>query len=300
MPKNILPHIALFLVALIYGANYSIAKEVLSNDFLTPGAFITLRIVAGAILFWITGLFIPWKPLDRKDWGRVALCAFCGIAANQLLFFEGLKATTPIHAALIMTMTPILVLTLSSIFLGERITRLKVLGITVGAIGAILLITQGQEVTAKVNTMLGDGLVLLNATLYALYIVLVKKLMEKYGPPTILRWIFLCAVVMIIPFGAQGLMDAEWQGFPSHIWWAIAFVLIFVTFFVYLLNGFAISKVRPSIVSIYIYLQPLFASIIALSMGKDHLDGVKILAGMLIFIGVGMVSFKRKARKVAA
>lgn len=290
MSRVVKAHLALFLVALIYGANYSIAKLVLDDNYIQPFGFIVFRVLCGLGLFWFFHLMFVQEKVEKADFPMLILCAAFGVATNQLCFFMGLKHTTPINASLIMTTTPILVLVISSILIKEKITLQKLIGIALGAIGAILLISRGGSFSLQQNQLLGDSLILINATSYGIYLVMAKKLMDRYNPITVVTWVFTFGFFMVLPFGWRDVLAIEWSTFSSTIWAAFAFVLIAVTFFTYLFNAFALKIVSPSVTSIYIYLQPLFASIIALMMGKDELGLVKILAGVLIFAGVFLVS----------
>lgn len=291
-------HLALLSVALIYGANYTIAKNVLDQDYLKPNGFILLRVISGFVLFTILhALFIKEK-VDRKDLGLLAICGLFGIAINQLFFFKGLGATSPVHASLIMVVTPIIVLILSSIYLTERIRWWKVLGIIVGMIGAMLLITKGSSGNNSMSSSLGDLYILINAASYALYLVFAKNLMKKYHPFTVMKWIFSFGLIVVIPFGIGDLSGVVWRSFPIDIWVAIIYVLVFTTFFAYLLNAYALSTVNPTTASAYIYMQPLIASTIAILWYNDSLSSVKVLSAALIFIGVYMISLQKRKRNV--
>ena len=275
-------HLALLGVALIYGANYSIAKIVLDDGYILPKGFILMRVFSGMILFWLFHqLFVREKVL-RKDWWRLALCGVFGVAVNQLFFFMGLKLTTPINASLIMTTTPILVLIASSLLIGERFTLQKLAGILLGAVGAIILILNGQSLDLGSEGWLGDLMILVNASSYGIYLVLVKDLMKRYHPITVVKWVFTFGFIYVLPFGFGELQQVDWTSFTIPIWLAVVYVLLMTTFMAYLLNAFALSKVNPSVVSIYIYLQPLVAAIVALFLQQDIISGQKIMAASLI------------------
>ncbi len=277
-------------VNIFYGGNYVVAKEVMP-DHLSPFGFILLRVTAAGILFLLLHALLVREKVDKQDLPRLFLCGLFGVAVNQLLFFKGLDLTTPINASIMMITTPMLVLGLSAIFLGERITRLKILGIVIGASGAIFIILNGDaSLNIGRNTALGDTLVLINAASFAMYLIVVKPLMMKYHPFTVIKWAFLFGWVMVAPFGYEELRSAEWSTFSTGIWLSIGYVIVFATFFTYTLNVYALKVVNPSIVSIYIYSQPVLASIIALSFGKDELTMGKIFGAMLIFFGIYLVS----------
>ena len=283
-------HLALFLVALIFGANYSIAKLVLDDNYIQPLGFIIFRVLFGLILFWFFHTIYVCEKVEKKDFPLLILCAIFGIAINQMCFFVGLKYTTPINGSLIMTTTPILVLLISAILIKEKITFQKMIGIALGALGAIILISHGKRFSFQQNQIFGDMLIFTNAVSYGIYLVLVKKLMIRYHPITIIKWIFTFGIFMVLPFGWNDLKEIDWSSFPLTIWLAVVYVLVAATFLAYLLNAFALKIVNPSVVSIYIYLQPLLAAMIALIMNKDELSFIKIVAGILIFGGVYLVS----------
>jgi len=224
MTKNTRAHLALVVVALIYGANYTIAREVM-NGYLEPLGFIVLRAASAMLVFWGISFFQPAERIERSDIGRIILCGFFGVAANQMLFFSGLQLTKPI-----------------------------------------------------------------NASSYGIYLVLVKSMMKRYQPITILKWIFTIGFFMVLPFGVGQLQGVPWENFPMQIWGAIAYVLIMVSCLSYLLNAFALKNVRASVVGIYIFLQPIMATIVALLAGRDTLSMAKIFAAVLIFCGVYLVS----------
>jgi len=259
-------------------------------EYIGPSGFIFLRVGGAVLLFWIVAFFVNSEKVRRKNLGRMAICGFFGVAANQLLFFNGLNITTPINAAIMMTTNPILVLIAASIILKTRVTVRKVSGIFLGLIGALGLIAFGKKFGFGSDTLSGDLLVFMNAMSYGVYLVLVKPLMKKYAPITVIKWVFLFGFIYVIPFGSQQFSIVDWNSFPTHIWWETAFVVIATTFFAYLLNIFALKKVEPSVVSIYIYSQPLLATLVALSSGKDSLDMNKIISAILIFVGVFLVS----------
>ena len=291
--SKIKAHIALFLVALIYGANYTIAKDVLDNEHIKPIGFILMRVITGLILFTIIHTLYVKEKVERKDFFRLILCGLFGVAINQTFFFSGLKLTTPINASLIMTTTPILVLIASSIIIGEKITLRKVLGIVVGCSGAVLLILNGEKINFEKDQILGDLMIFINATSYGIYLVMVKSLMKKYNPITVVKWVFIFGTLFVFPFGYNELTEVQWHTFDLSIWLAIAYVLICTTFLAYLFNAYALKTVNPSVVSIYIYLQPLLATLVALVFAKDNLAMIKVISGALIFLGVYLVSSQR-------
>ena len=259
-------------------------------EYIQPFGFIFLRVLGAALLFWFFHSILSIEKIDKKDWPRIALCGLFGVAMNQLLFFAGLNITTPINAAIIMTSNPILVTIAASIILHHVITRQKIIGLALGVVGALLIILFNANFSFDVSTWQGDVMILMNAASYGVYLVIVKPLMTKYQPLTIIKWVFTFGLIYVLPFGFYDFMAIEWSTFTTTIWLETAFVVICTTFFAYLLNVFALKKLQPAIVSTYIYTQPVLASLFAIAMGKDELSLVKIIGAILIFTGVYIVS----------
>lgn len=300
MPNRIKAHIALFTVALFYAANYLIAKSVMNDEYVDPLGFVLLRVFWASVLFWLVSLFVKGPKVEREDWLRFIICGLTGAAANQMLFFSGLELTTPVHASLILTTSPILVLIFSKVMLKTPITWRKFAGIATGFAGALALVGLGKPMGDGENILAGDLLIFGNATAYALYLVLVKKLITKYPPLTVMKWVFTSGFIFVLPFGYGQLLDVEWSDFTGYTWAAILYVIICVTFLAYLLNIYALQRVSPATVGFYIYLQPLLAAFMSAMVGMESIDLVKVLSGILIFLGVFLVSdIPLKRRKVS-
>ncbi len=299
MGKKFWAHLAILGANVIYGVNYSIAKDVMP-EFIQPFGFIFCRVLGAVSLFWIFAQFGEKEKVERKDLFRLAICGLFGVAANQLMFFYGLNLTSPINAAIIMTTNPILVLGISAILIKERITSRKILGIGIGITGAIGLILYKGGMSLNSDGFIGDIFIFLNASSYAIYLVLVKPLMSKYKPITVIKWAFLFGFIYVLPFGFGEFQAIEWSSFPNSIWLAFVFVIVGTTFLAYLFNLFGLKELSPSVVSIYIYSQPLIASIVAILLQKDDLSFEKILAAVFIFTGVYLVSSKGPLLKKSA
>ncbi len=285
-----------FLAALIYGVSFSVAKEVMPQ-YIKPYGFILIRVLGATILFWIAGFFIKKEKIAFQDFTRIFLASIFGIALNMLAFFKGLSMTTPINASVIMVMSPILVLTFATFFLNEKATKQKLAGIFIGMTGALFLIIYGRDFELGDHGIIGNLLVFVNATSYALYLILVKNLTNKYNPLTFAKWLYLFGLIMVIPFGIGELTEVDWNNLPLSALQKIGFIVVFTTFLTYMFNLFAIRKLKPTTLSIFIYLQPVLASTYALLTGSDSLSEVKIIATILIFIGVYLVS--KKSKKVS-
>ncbi|UKJ07438.1 DMT family transporter [Solitalea lacus] len=295
MSKNIQVHSALFLVSLIYGATFTIAKEVMPV-YIAPYGLIVLRVWGAALLFVLMGKISAGSatPIEKKDYRLLFLSALTGTGANMLLFFQGLSLTTPIKAAVEMVCTPLFVALLAFWVLKEKATVLKIVGLILGLSGAVLMILwPGFSLIG--GTVLGDICVILNAIIYAYYLIIAKPLIQKYQAITIVKWTFIIGAILVFPFGFKDLVRVDWVHIPVMIWGAIVFIVVCTTFLTYLLNGWALKFVNSSVVGAYIYLQPVLASVIAVSLGKDTLTFQKLIFTAMIFAGVYLVSYKPKA-----
>ena len=292
MSKRTWALLAATMVSLIYGVSFTIAKDVMPT-YVKPFGFILLRVFGATILFWLVSFFGPKEKIELKDFPRIVAAALFGVALNMLTFFKGLSFTSPISAAVIMVTTPIIVLILSAIIMKEKMIKRKIFGILFGLFGTAFLILYGKSVGDATNAMLGNFLVFINAVSYGFYLIIVKKLMDKYNAFTFVKWIYTFGLLMVIPFGWSEYQDIQWQTIPSMIMWEIVFVVVFTTFFTYLFNLVSMRELNPTIVAVFIYLQPLFATIFAMSLGKDQLTWVKIVSAVLIFVGVFLVTKKK-------
>lgn len=293
MNSNVKVHLALFTVSLIYGATFTIAKQVMPA-FVQPFAFILMRVsVAAVLIFIFHSLFIKRKITDWRDMKQLCISALFGVAFNMLLFFKGLSITTPINGAVLMMNTPIFVVVFAALYLKEKITAQKILGILIAAFGAVLLMG-GSSFNFSAQTVWGDVMVTANAIIYAFYLVYAKSLMQKYHPLTVTMWSFLFGWIVVLPFGAGEFMEIDFTSFTPKIWLFVAFVTVGSTFLTYVLNAYALRKASSSLVGSYIYLQPVLATLIAIVSGNDMLTFEKLIYISIIFAGVFLVSWKKQ------
>ena len=285
---------ALFMVQLLYGLNYTFAKVVMNDNFIKPFAFVVLRVGGATLLFWLISIVLPKEKIERKDYFKFFVAAVFGVAINILLFLRGLELTSPIHASAIVTITPVIILVLSALILKEKVTALKVIGIVLALCGALVLTIYGKSTREADNVVLGNTFIFINAISYSIYIILIKQLTAKYHPFTFIKWLFLFGFFMVLPFGYNQLSDIQWETFTPKIYFAVGFVIVGATFLTYILNPLALSKLKASTVGVFIYLQPVIAGLFAILMGIDAIDAIKIIAMILIFSGVYIVSLKPK------
>lgn len=294
MNKLVKAHLAISFANVIFGLNYVIAKGIMP-EILLPRAIIFFRVAGTVVLFWLLHLMLPKEKVLPRDLVKLAVCAFFGVALNQILFFEGLNLTTPIDAAIIITVIPIAVLLFAHYIIHEKITRNRLVGILIGAAGAILIILSAGKVSFASDTFTGNLFVLINALSYGLYLVLVKPLMQKYNVFTIMKWLFLFGLVLIAPFCFEIFIESNFSDIPLNGWLAILFIVFATTSIAYFLNNYSLKTVSPTINGIYIYLQPAIAALVSVSLGKDRLRAVDIVASLLIITGVYLVSRKKRS-----
>lgn len=292
MSKRNLALIGATIVSIIYGVTFTIAKDVMPK-YIDAYGFILLRAGGSMILFWLVWLFMPKEKIDFGDFPRIIAAAFFGVAFNMLTFFKGLSLTSPISAAVIMVSTPMIVLVLSALIMKERMRKRMVFGLILGLIGTAFLILYGKSIGSATNAGLGNFLVLVNAISYGFYLIIVKKLMDKYNAFTFVKWIYLFGFIMVLPFGWSEFEAVKWTLVPTDIGWKIGFVVAISTFLTYLLNLLSMKELKPTTVAVFIYLQPLFATVFAISLGKDELSFVKVASAILIFVGVYLVTQKK-------
>ncbi|MDX1652004.1 MAG: DMT family transporter [Brumimicrobium sp.] len=297
MNRVILAHLALFGLNVLYGANHLLAKEVMPAH-LRPNAFILFRALTTTFLFLLIFFTFVREKIVFNDLLRLAVCGFFGVAVNQLFFFNGLQLTSPINVGIIMTSTPILVVILSYFILKERITAMKTVGVIIGAIGAVSLTVAGR--VPEFDSSLGDLFVFINALSFGIYLVLVKPLMNKYKPLTVITFNFLFGLLFIMAYPEvwNDLVRVEFEKIPSNIWGNITFVIIGATFFTYLLNIFALKHVSPSVSGSYIYTQPILVMVFTVLFAEfgwteDFVEAItleKSLYMLMIFSGVYLIS----------
>ena len=218
-----------------------------------------------------------------------------GIAINQMFFLKGITYTTPIHASLLILLTPLLITVFAFWVLKEKVTIAKIAGLVLGIGGAVLLILSKERSVHASNYLLGDMLIVVNAVSYTFYFIMAKPLMQNYPPLHVIRWVFTFGLIMILPFGWKELISIQWPQLNWTHYVSLFTIIFFGTFLAYFFNIYGIQQLGAGITGSYIYTQPIFAALIATLFLKESLTSEKIVAGILIFIGVFLVSVKRNS-----
>ena len=259
---------------MMWGLMSPISKMVLITSIITPFIIVEIRVIGAAILL------------------KLFFASMLGVLFNQGLFTIGLGMTSPVDASIITTSTPILTMIIAAIYLKEPITNKKVSGIFLGASGALLLIVSNQNTSGTThNSNIWGDIVCLTAELsFALYLVLFKQLISRYSPITLMKWMFTYAAICIIPFSFQDITHLEWLSLEPNIWYGLSFILLGSTFVSYLLAPTGQRYLRPTVVSMYCYVQPIVASCVAVYWGMDSFNLLKIIAVICVFSGVFLVT----------
>ena len=296
MDKRVLALLAATGASTIYGVNHTLAKGVMPQ-YIGAYGFILLRVVGAAALFWLASLFTKSEKIDPKDYWRLFGCAVFGMFINMLAFFKGLSLSTPINSSVIITLSPVILLVLSAIFLKEKISPIKIIGIAIGMLGALVLVLFVASTQENApNIPLGNVLYFVNGATYAIYLILVKPITNKYSTVTLMKWLFLTGVFLNLPFTISEFTDVNWLDLPTRVIWIMLFVVVGTTFSTYFLNLYALKTLKASTVGAFIYLQPLIAVIFAVLVGADRITPVRALAGLLIFAGVYLSTRTKKSK----
>ncbi len=282
-------HIALIIANVIFGLNTTISRT-LMPELLSPYALTFFRLGGAMLLFWTASLFVKKEYVPAKDILLLFFASIFALVLNQLPYFVGLSITSPIDASIVVTTLPILTMILAALFIKEPITLMKSVGVMVGASGAILLVYNSHTPKVGESNFWGNMIVLSAVLSFAIYLTVFKKLITRYSPITIMKWMFLFASIIIYPFCHKALIQTDYASFTPSIYLRIAYVVVLSTFITYMLIAIGQKVLRPTTFSMYNYLQPIVASIAAVVIGIDTFGIEKALSTVLVFAGVYIVT----------
>jgi drug/metabolite transporter (DMT)-like permease len=286
------PHIALLAVQLMFGSAPVLGKAALLA--FPSFAIVGFRVGGAALAFYFLQRFRGSLALDRReDYLYFAVFSLFGVALNQLLFFKGLQLTTATNTSLLAVMIPVFTFLISAFIGIEKLTRRKILGILIAALGVIYLIDPTKASFSSATTQ-GDILIILNSLSYAIYVAISKNLISKYGALKSIAWLFLFGSIVNVPIGLFSLQSVNFGEVSLNAWLALGAIIIFPTILAYYWNAWALARVEPSVVTIYVYLQPLIGFFSAVIFLGEKLSFRLIAAMILIFIGVYLVIRRRK------
>ena len=258
---------------------------------------VSFRVAGACLLFWIASLFAPKEQVPWRDRLMFIGAALTGLLFNQCCFTIGLSSTSPINASIVTTSMPIFAMILAALILREPITGKKALGVLMGCSGALILIlSSAAHADARVGDIRGDLLCLFAQFSFALYLSLFNPLIKRYNVFTVNKYMFSWATLMLLPLSSYHVYGVISQPIPLLTWIEVGYVVVCGTFFCYILTMIGQRTLRPTVVSVYNYVQPIVAVAASLIMGISTMKLTHVLAVVLVFSGVWLV-VKSKSRK---
>lgn len=297
----ILGHIACLLAYAIFGFNIIICKDLTSGQHISPIGLFCLRSFGACLLFWVLSLFLPKEKIDKKDYPKIFVASMLGFFTCQITFLIGIPHITPMDCSILTAMSPIYTMFIAAIAIKEPVTWQKAGGVALSFIGIIYLITSKTGVgdEAGSTSMFGIVMIILNSLSFSMYLGIFKPLIAKYSVVTFMKWIFLFSFIVATPIGAKDLITLDWGGIPLVQYAELGYLVIFATFVSYFLIPVGQKRIRPTLVSMYSYVQPIIAIAISIIIGMDILTWQKVLAAIMVFGGVIIVSYSKSAKQNA-
>ena len=290
-------HIACFLAYAIFGVNIIVCKDLTGGHLISPIAIFTLRSLGAGLLFWILSLFFPYEKVEKRDYMKIFAAAFLGYFVTQLTFLMAIPDVTPMHCSIISSMSPIYTMFIAAIVLKEPLSWQKAGGVVLSLCGILFLIFSNAAGASGVSEskLSGIFLMFLNSLSFSLYLGIFKPVIAKYSVVTFMKWIFLFSALMSLPLSFREVFSFEWTRIPAVQMWELGYLIVFATFMSYFLIPFGQKRIRPTLVSMYSYIQPIIATVISIILAMDILTWQKVLAAFMVFAGVFVVSRSRKA-----
>ena len=292
--QSVVGHLACFLAYAIFGFNIIVCKDLTAGRLISPLAIFCLRSVGAGAIFWIISLFAPKEKVEKKDYVRIFAASMLGFFVCQVTFLAGIPHITPMDCSVLSAISPIYTMIIAAIVLKEPITWQKAGGVAISFAGIIYLIVSRTAAGGAAETSLfGILMLILNSLSFSLYLGIFKPLIGKYSVVTFMKWIFLFAFVVSAPFSAGELVTLDWNAIPSIQLAELAYLILCATFITYFLIPVGQKRIRPTLVSMYSYVQPIIAIVISISVGMELLTWPKVLAAIMVFGGVVVVSYSK-------
>lgn len=295
MKGNTLGHLACFIAYTIFGINIIVCKDLTTSQLLSPVALFCLRSLGAGLLFWLIGSFLPKEKVDRKDYLKIFMAAVLGFFLTQMTFLIAIPSITPMDCSIVTSLSPIYTMFIAYFALREPITLRKAGGVALSFCGIVYLILNsatGADTTVQTSVW-GLLLMIANSLCFSLYLGLFKPTICKYSVITFMKWIFLFSTLMALPLAAGELVRFDYS-MPDNVYWTeLAFLIICSTFITYFLIPFGQKRIRPTLVSMYSYVQPIVAIAVSICVGMDTLSWQKVLAAATVFGGVVLVTYSR-------
>lgn len=292
---SIVGHLACFIAYAIFGFNIIVCKDLTSGNLISPLAIFCLRSIGAGGLFWIISLFMPKEKIEKKDYIRIFAASMLGFFTCQITFLVGIPYIPPMDCSILTAMSPIYTMAIAAIAIKEPISWQKAGGVAISFAGIIYLIvskTGGSGGPAE-TTLFGIFMIILNSLSFSMYLGIFKPLISRYSVVTFMKWIFLFAFAVSFPFAGKEVATLDWSAIPKIQIAELAYLIICATFITYFLIPFGQKRIRPTLVSMYSYVQPIIAIVISICVGMDTLTWQKVLAAFMVFGGVIIVSYSR-------
>ena len=295
--NSIAGHMSALIAYAIFGFNIIVCKDLTSGNLIPPLGIFTLRSLVAGALFWIVSLFLPSEKVDRKDYIRIFAASMLGFLTCQVTFLVGIPHITPMDCSILTAMSPIYTMGIAAIVIKEPITFQKAGGVAISFIGIIYLIVSRVVTPGGVaeSTPFGIFMIVLNSLSFSMYLGIFKPLIAKYSAVTFMKWIFLFSACVSAPLSMKGLIATDWTTIPPIQFAELAFLIICATFVTYFLIPIAQKRIRPTLVSMYSYIQPIIAIVVSIALGMDVITWQKVLAAVMVFGGVVIVSYSKSA-----
>lgn len=294
-------HLSIAAAYTIFGLNLVFCKDIANSGAVSPYVLFTLRAIGASALFWLLSLFTPKERVEQKDYWKIAAASLVGLFIPQMTFLMAITMTSAIDTAIIGTLGPVFTMIFAFLFLREPITGKKAGGVALSFAGILFLIFNSvHEGGAAATSPMGVALLLVNSLSFSLYLGLFRPLISKYSVITFMKWSFLFSLIVSLPISAKGLVTTDYAAIPGNVLWEIGYLIFFATFVAYFLIPYGQKFIRPTLVSMYSYLQPIIAAIVSILAGVDTLSWQKILASVLVVGGVILVSRSRAAKPLSS
>lgn len=291
-------HVACFSAYAIFGLNIIVCKDLTATHWISPLAITCLRSLVAGALYWIISFMMPDERVEKKDIFKILIASLIGFLLPQVMFMMAIENITPMDCSIVSSTSPVVTMIIAAIALKEPITLRKAGGVALSLGGILFLILNsvGMGATNRSTNVYGLLLMISNIICFSTYLGVFKPLIAKYSPITFMKWVFLFSTVMALPFSASDILTVNYLSLSSNLLWELAFLIFCCTFMTYYLIPFGQQRIRPTLVSMYSYVQPIIAIAISIYIGMDTLTVQKVVAAITVFAGVVIVSYSRSAK----
>ena len=298
MNSKLLGHLACFIAYSIFGINIIVCKDLMGGHLISPMAIFCLRSIGAGLLFWFLSFFLPTEKIERKDYVKIFGASVLGFFLTQITFLIAIPDITPMDCSIVSAISPILTMFIAAFALKEPITMRKAGGVALSFFGIIFLILNSVSVSesSRQTSIMGILLIIANCLSFSLYLGLFKPLIARYSVVTFMKWIFLFSTLFSLPFAGKEILTFDYSTLSATYVSELAYLIICATFVTYFLIPVGQKRIRPTLVSMYSYVQPIIAIAVSIAIGMEALTWQKILATVLVFTGVIIVSRSRSAK----